>query len=46
MMGPSQSLIAAPIVIQDKSRGVIAAISGESFDMNDSLDFGHCFFNG
>ena len=41
MMGPSQSLIAAPIVIQDKARGVIA-ISGEedAFEMNASfLDF-------
>ena len=41
MMGPSQSLIAAPIVIQDKARGVIA-ISGEedAFEMNSSfLDF-------
>ena len=38
LMGPSQSLIAAPIVIQDNARGVIA-ISGEedTFDMNASL---------
>ena len=38
LMGPSQSLIAAPIVIQDNARGVIA-ISGEedAFDMNASL---------